>query len=60
MKKVVEYLKARFAEKGTWVGIGAAAASAAAFGVPWAPPIVFVAGMIAVLVPSPKKDREEC
>jgi len=51
--KVLEYLKARLAEKSTWASVGIAVAGAGALSPPWS--YVFVAiGVIGALVPSSK------
>lgn len=51
---VLGYMKARLAEASTWTGIVAAIAAAAALSQPWAT-FAVIAGIIAVLVPEPKK-----
>ena len=47
----IRYIKARFNEKSTWMGIGTAVAGAAALAVPYSW-IVICVGTIAILVPT--------
>lgn len=57
--KVLEYLKARLAEKSTYAAIGIAVTGAAALAPPWS--YVFVGiGVVGALIPSSSDNHDDC
>lgn len=52
--KALSYIKARLAERSTWVGVGVAITGASALEVPWSYAFVAV-GVIGCLVPTTGK-----